>query len=370
MAFSIHIVVAVVVVVVVSSSSSSSLASPSSVSSSCAQRSVIASIAAIIVVCVVFVCWISDVVSSMSSSSSLSLLFFVVFSSPRFSCFVSLVVSSSSYVAKTVQAMPTLLSWLVPRPAVQGMLSPEANGEKLMQLIMNDRLHSEVQSAVEFVKTRVPMTPKGKQVGARTLADIRDQLTELDSTTIASGSLTALQLEVNAVGTLDAGRIHYLMTAADTTAELRKLIGTIVINGDLLPPAAPDVPDGEGGRVVDQPLNLSRLNKDAEVHTLCLLIYWTKSQALIDLASDLVFEYVHGGIGSKSTTYSLRLINKEEEKRKATHFIYCRRCRPYAFSANVFVDVVIVGCLRAICFTALFHNLIHRRCCYCYRSPS
>ena len=59
-----------------------------------------------------------------------------------------------------------------------------------------------------------------------------------------------------------------------------------------------------------------RLDKDAEIQALCLLIFWTKAKPFIDLASDLVIKYVHTGLGSKSKAYALRLINKEEAKRK------------------------------------------------------
>ena len=197
-------------------------------------------------------------------------------------------------------------------------LLPEDNCKKLMTLIMDDRIEFELASAVDYVKTNVPATPAGKTVGKRTLAEIKLELSDPNGSVLASGSLTQLALGTNAVGTIDAGRIHHLMTTADTLAELKELIGPIVINGD------PLLPSTESSDL-SQPL--TRLNKDAEVHALCLLIFWVKTPDLVKLATDLQFQYVHGGSGSQSSTCSLRLINKEERQRKATHSIYWRRCR-------------------------------------------
>ena len=59
-----------------------------------------------------------------------------------------------------------------------------------------------------------------------------------------------------------------------------------------------------------------RLDKDAEIQSLCLLMYWTKANAFADMAADLVVKYVHAGLGSVHKAHTLRLINKEENKRK------------------------------------------------------
>ena len=164
-----------------------------------------------------------------------------------------------------------------------------------MKLIMDDRLECELASALDYVKQNVVPIPAGKTVGKRTVDEITLQMSDPNGSVIASGALTQIALETNAVGTIDAGRIHHLLTTADTLAELKELIGPIVINGDLLLPSTENSD-------LNQPL--TRLNKDAEVHALCLLIFWTKMQALVKLATDLLFQYTHGGVGSASEHHS------------------------------------------------------------------
>ena len=123
---------------------------------------------------------------------------------------------------------------------------------------------------------------------------------------MASGSLAAIDLSSSPVGTYAVGRIQWLLSEYDSFPALKRAIGPIVINFD----RSSETDD-------EQMTKLIRLDKDAEVHTLCLLIYWTASPELKDGAADLIFEFVHGGLGSQSQTESLKLINKEESKRKA-----------------------------------------------------
>ena len=60
-----------------------------------------------------------------------------------------------------------------------------------------------------------------------------------------------------------------------------------------------------------------RLDKDAEIQSLCLLIFWTEGcKAFTDVAADLVLKYVHAGLGSAKKAFTLRLIQGEENKRK------------------------------------------------------
>ena len=85
-------------------------------------------------------------------------------------------------------------------------------------------------------------------------------------------------------------------------AYTQNCIGTITINWDSV---------DELGR------SRQRLDRDAEIQALCLLIHWTDGhRALLDVAADLVFKYVHAGLGSLKKAYTLRLINEEERKHK------------------------------------------------------
>ena len=114
-------------------------------------------------------------------------------------------------------------------------------------------------------------------------------------------TLIDLNVEVDAVTTLDMACIHWLIMEHKDVRSLKDSIGVITANWDTTDE------NGSQGQ---------HLDKDTEVQTLCLLIFWTKAQAFTDIASDLVIRYVHGGLGSNSKAYTLRLINKEEAKHK------------------------------------------------------
>ena len=133
-----------------------------------------------------------------------------------------------------------------------------------------------------------------------------------DGSIMASGSLRMLIIEENAVNTLDAARVKHMLTEFDTLAAFKKAIGSITINFDLS-----DQTTLKQGR---------RLNKDAEIHALSLLIYWMKNPDVTAAGSDLIFEYTHGGVGSHAATAALRLINEEETVRTVRGMSGWRRC--------------------------------------------
>ena len=60
-----------------------------------------------------------------------------------------------------------------------------------------------------------------------------------------------------AVSAIDSGRIAYIIEAATTPAQVKNLMGAIIVNID--------GNDDSGSK---------RANKDAEVDALCLMMYW------------------------------------------------------------------------------------------------
>ena len=108
----------------------------------------------------------------------------------------------------------------------------------------------------------------------------------------------------NVVNTLDAARNKRMLTEFETLAAFKKALGPIQINCDVSDQGALKA--------------CRRLYKDAEIHALCLLIFWMQNVEVAAAGSDLLFEYTHGGIGSRAATAALRLLNEEESARMAT----------------------------------------------------
>ena len=118
---------------------------------------------------------------------------------------------------------------------------------------------------------------------------------------LQGGTLQDLALEIDALTTIDIARLQWMLTQHADARSFKDAIGVIAVNFD----------------TVDHNVKQGRrLDKDAEIQALCLLIYWTEAKAFIDMASDLVIKYVHAGHGSATQAYTLRLINQEETKRK------------------------------------------------------
>ena len=72
------------------------------------------------------------------------------------------------------------------------------------------------------------------------------------------------------------------------------------------------------------------MNKDAEVHTLCLLSYWMKDADFNASCADLCFEFSAHGVGTKQSTSTLKLIDSDEKQRTVQGVSGWRRCVLYA----------------------------------------
>ena len=178
--------------------------------------------------------------------------------------------------------------------------------ERFCQLLMDEKLDDEMRAAMKFVSENVPIEPKGVACSKKGVDCIKKAMGDADGAITVSGSLAALNLPAAAVRTYDVGRIQWLLSEYSHFPALKRAVGPIVINYDQSKVNADQ-----------QWVNLIRLDKDAEVNALCLVIYWTKSPDVLDGATDLIFEFMRGGLGSRSQTKALKLINTEESKRKA-----------------------------------------------------
>ena len=189
----------------------------------------------------------------------------------------------------------------------------ERYAEKVLDFIIEGNLADEIRRATTYVKSKVNEVPSGETCSKRTPGEVCELMKATKHASImASGALQMLIIEENAVNTLDAARIKHMLSNFKTLAEFKTAIGPIKINFDLTEQAT--LTQGR------------RLNKDAEIQALSLLIYWMESDAVTAAGSDLIFEYIHGGSGSHAATASLRLINEEEKGRKVEGLSGWRRC--------------------------------------------
>ena len=198
--------------------------------------------------------------------------------------------------------MDRFITRAAPVDEVERIPLPTDGGEKLMNLVKSDALMATLKEAYTYAKTVVSPTPLMISGPSHTKTSLKEKMSaDADGSVTASSSLTDLNLECDAVSTLDVVRIKWMLTHHADVRAFKKGIGTITVNWDTVDA---NISSGQ------------RLDKDAEIQALCLLIFWTKSQAFLDVAADLVFEYVHAGQGSSSKAYTLKLINGEESRRK------------------------------------------------------
>ena len=175
-------------------------------------------------------------------------------------------------------------------------------------------LGEELNKAYQYVTALSAMQPAGITVGTRELADVMKLIVDNADGVMFSGTLSQLYVDERALSTIDYGRIGYIIEEANDDAQLKKLMGVIIVN----------IGDGEQ-------LRFMRANKDAEVDALCLLMYWNSRNSevqsrLIALVSDLVFHGRRLGAGSKVFAAKFELMNADEKSREAMAVSAWRRC--------------------------------------------
>ena len=206
-----------------------------------------------------------------------------------------------------------------PTEEVERFLLPIDCGEKVKILVKSDALGATLQEAYTYARTVVSSTPLMISGPAHTKTSLKDKMSaDADGSVTASSSLVHLNLESDAISTFDVARIQWMLTNHPDARAFKNAIGTITVNWDTVDA---NVSSGQ------------RLDKDAEIHALCLLIFWTKHQAFVDMAADLVFKYVHAGQGSSSKAFTLQLINSEESRRKVR--INNHRCGIHSIAPHI-----------------------------------
>ncbi|MAJ38113.1 MAG: hypothetical protein CMC19_09435, partial [Flavobacteriaceae bacterium] len=170
---------------------------------------------------------------------------------------------------------------------------------RFQKLLQAGDAETELTTAVDWVKSNVPKEPKGKKCAVRQPNDVH----QMAKTTpcLTSGTLTNLSLESRAVPTLDTGKIHFFLQTYANSDDLFRAVGVIAINND-----------GWDGSAFN---DLKRVNKDGEVHVLCLIAFWLGSKDFADLCADLAFEFSGYGIGSQAMTSVLKLIERDDKAR-------------------------------------------------------
>ena len=146
--------------------------------------------------------------------------------------------------------------------------------DKYKELLISNRLGEELNRAYECVKSLPEMNPCGTTATCWAIGLISYGY----RATVYAGTLPQLVEGKRVRSTTDYDRIGYIIESADHDLALKSFLGVFKVN----------ILEGEQRR------SFVRVDKDAEVDALCLLIFWHSSNSevhsrLIDHASDLVF---------------------------------------------------------------------------------
>jgi len=179
---------------------------------------------------------------------------------------------------------------------------PTDSADKFKKLVISGNLGEELNKSYQYVTALQKMQPAGITVATREFADVKKLVSDNAEGVMFSGTLSQLRVDERALSTIDYGRIGYIIESAENDAQLKNMLGVIIVN----------IEDGEQ-------LHFMRANKDAEVDALCLLMYWNSQNKevqsrLIALASDLVFHGRRLGAGSKVFAAKFELMNADEKK--------------------------------------------------------
>ena len=196
-------------------------------------------------------------------------------------------------------------------------LDIDSNSKRFADLIQSGDVDDELAKAFDYVKTNISLSAAGIACPVRQLADIVQVCSENpEGSCLCGGSLSQLLLESTAVPTLDAGKIAFFLGEYTTMDFLLKSVGTIIINSAVW--------DGESFN------NLIRVNKDAEVHLMCLIAYWAQDARINAAFADLTFDFQNVGLGTKQKTATLRQLDNEEKLKTVASISGWRRLVLYA----------------------------------------
>ena len=180
--------------------------------------------------------------------------------------------------------------------------------KEFLSLVKNGTLTEEMALARTWVQAHVSDIPRGVATSIRKPAEVKQLIDDGTPQVLFAGTLKNIALSTPAHRTLDAGRIRQLL-GVTTTVELCGQIGAIIVNRDTWTEETAAV--------------LHRCDKDAEIDTLCLLLYWCRDNdavlaELIKLCTDLVFDCRKWGSGSRLFSKKTRQADTDEDKKKTT----------------------------------------------------
>ena len=160
--------------------------------------------------------------------------------------------------------------------------------KRLTEAVAGDAFDTEFQRAIIHVNGTIPKLALGKSCGTSTVSVIKERCSMPDSHFLASGTLSQLDLNANAISSVDVATVKMVMEQATSTKRLHELIGAITINIDTWSSS--------------EFTQLVRADNDGYVQALCLIILWssedeTVSKELSSLATDLTFKFQKLGSG-------------------------------------------------------------------------
>ena len=212
------------------------------------------------------------------------------------------------------QTIPTMFS------SVKVPLGADAHVARLQKAVLDGSIDGMLAACWRLAGSKVGQTPPMCVACPKREGNLKDLCkASLPTTSLMfSGTLTQLDATFRAIDVgMDVAKVQFVLQNADSVTALRSLIGSITINYDTW--------------TSDEPARLQRAHKDAELDALVLLINWYDddvdvAKALLDVATDLIFEAKSMHTGSKFCSERLRILDLEEKNRKVIGASGARRC--------------------------------------------
>ena len=199
-----------------------------------------------------------------------------------------------------------------PQPHVRNLLVPMSvvmvpdMTKEFLSLVKNGTLTEVMALARTWVQANVSDVPRGVATSIRKPADVKQLIDDGTPHVMFAGTLKNISLSTSAHRTLDAGRIRQLL-GVSTVVELCGQIGAIIVNRDTWTEETAAI--------------LHRCDKDAEIDTLTLLMYWCRDNEAVlaelnKLCTDLIFDCRKWGSGSRLFSKKTQQADTDEAKKK------------------------------------------------------
>ena len=201
-------------------------------------------------------------------------------------------------------------------------MDTKAHTKRFQELLQRGAAKDEVRRALDFASQKVSWTALGRSCSVMAPGPLKEKGDAFgcSQSLLCGGSLGQMDLHADAVKTMDVGRISFFLHEYQTIQALKKAVGTIIINSSLW--------SGESFA------GLRRVNKDAEVHTMCLLAYWLQTPEILDACADLAFDFQSVGTGTQQAIFTLHLLDDEDKQRNIAGISGWRRLLLYVDLAD------------------------------------